>query len=68
MDKTFKVKAFMDLLKDNFADYLAEPILNCIPFHYEDEVWEFDITISKIKKIDTADFQDVKVDEVKNAK
>lgn len=39
-EKIIKVKAFMDSLKDNFAEHLYEPIMNNIPFEYEDDVWK----------------------------
>ncbi len=48
---TFKVKACMDSFKsEGFID-LCGPILGCIPYHYEDEIWEFELIIRKVKKL-----------------
>ena len=63
---TFKVKAFMDNFKSEGFNNLYEPLLNCIPFHYEDEIWEFELVIQKIKQLPFEDYCDVEVKEVKN--
>ena len=41
----------MDTLKDGFGEYLYEPIMDCIPFQYDDDVFEFEIVIRKVKNI-----------------
>ena len=46
-----KVKAHMDILKDNFGSYLYDPILEAIPFKYEDDVFEFEIVVRNVKDI-----------------
>ena len=46
-----KIKAHIDCLKDSFAEKLYEPIMNCLDFHYEDDVYEFEIVIRKVKNI-----------------
>ena len=49
-EKTYKVKALMDDLKEEPTEMLIA-ILDCIPNQYDDDVYEFEITISKIKNI-----------------
>ena len=49
--KTIKVKAFIDNLKDGFAEYLYEPIMDNIPYEAEDDVWEFEIKITNCRNI-----------------
>ncbi len=49
--KTIKIKAFIDSLKDNFSEYLYEPIMTQIPYGNEDDVYEFEIIIKNIKDI-----------------
>ena len=58
-----KVKAFMDSLKsDGFGD-LCQPIIDSIPYQYEDEIWEFELVIRKLKrKPHEEDFCGVQVD------
>jgi len=50
-ETVLKIKAHIDCLKDNFADKLYEPIIKCIDYHFEDEVWTFEIVIRKVKNI-----------------
>lgn len=57
----FKVKAFMDDFKSDGFCKLCEPMLGCIPFNYEDEIWEFELIIRKVKKLPNEDFCDVQV-------
>lgn len=65
-ERIYKVKAFMDTLKSEGFSELCEPILNCIPFHYEDEIWEFELVIRKVKRLPhEEDFSEVKITEVK---
>lgn len=70
--KVFKVKAHIDLLKDRL-DELGEKIFDSIPSNYDDDVWEFYITIDRVK--DLTDevgvnseggraYEDVEVEEV----
>jgi hypothetical protein len=69
MDKktTFKVKAFMDDFKSDGFSKLYEPLLDCIPFKYEDEIWEFELVIQKIRKLPSdEEFYDVEINEVKS--
>lgn len=62
MDKTvIKVTAFMDYLKSDFAEHLAQPILDCIPYEYEDEVWSFEIIVHKVKKLERSKVEGVNV-------
>jgi len=68
MDKTtFKVKAFMDDLKSDGFSKLCQPLLDCIPYKYEDEIWQFELIIQKIKKLPSEEeYYDVKIKKVKN--
>ena len=62
----FKVKAFMDDFKSDGLFDLCEPILDCIPFKYEDEIWEFELIIQKVKKLKMdEDFHGTEIKEVK---
>ena len=47
----YKIKAHVDMLKDNFAEHIQDLIMDNIPYKYEDDVFEFEIRISKIKNI-----------------
>ncbi len=61
----FKVKAFMDNFKSDGFSNICEPILSCIPFHYEDEIWEFELVIRKVKKLKyDENYCDVQVSKV----
>lgn len=64
-ERIYKVKAFMDSFKSEEFNNLCEPILDCIPFHYEDEIWEFELVIRKVKKLPFEnEFQGVEIKEV----
>lgn len=54
-----KIKAHIDCLKSEFAEHLQESIMEHIPYTYEDDVYEFEITISNVKNIT----EEVGVDE-----
>lgn len=50
-DKVIKVKAFIDSLKDEFAEHLYDPIMGNIPYKYDDDVVQFEIVIRKVNNI-----------------
>lgn len=50
-DKVFKIKAHIDMLKEDFAGNLYDTIMDSIPYDAEDDVFEFELVLRNMKNI-----------------